>query len=91
MKKVLALFWICCSLLLPPYLAHAQNKVVIKGVVRDAESNERMIGVSIMGGTPPKAIGVTDANGVFSVTVDAGSTLVFRFIGYTDNKIKLTG
>jgi TonB-linked SusC/RagA family outer membrane protein len=91
MKKAIALFWICCSLLLPRYLAHAQNKIVIKGVVRDAESNERMIGVSIMGGTPPKAIGVTDANGTFSVSVEPGTTLTFRFIGYSDNKIKLTG
>lgn len=77
----------CCLLMLGQTLA-AQNKVAVKGVVREATSNERMVGVSILGGAPLKPIGVTGSSGEFSVLVDPGTPLVFRFLGYSDFKIK---
>lgn len=76
-------------LLLPGLVLQAQEKVQVKGVVRDAQTNEPLVGVSIMAGTPPKAVGITNANGVFSVSVAQDAALVFRYIGFSDYKIKL--
>ncbi|RPE11992.1 SusC/RagA family TonB-linked outer membrane protein [Chitinophaga lutea] len=66
----------------------AQNRVPIKGVVREAGSDERLIGVSILGGNPLKALGVTDNNGAFTVYADPNALMVFRYVGYADYKFK---
>jgi len=84
MYKFLALL-----LLLPVMVANAQEKVLIKGVVRDAQTNEPLVGVSIMAGSPPKAVGVTNANGAFSVSIAPDAQVLFRYIGFSDYKIKL--
>ena len=67
----------------------AQDKVTITGQVRDAATNEPLVGVSIMAGTPPKAIGITNANGNFTASIPPGSPLLFRYIGYADYKITM--
>ncbi|MVT12480.1 SusC/RagA family TonB-linked outer membrane protein [Chitinophaga tropicalis] len=75
-------------LLLPGFMLHAQEKVQVTGMVRDAQTNEPLVGVSIMAGSPPKAVGVTNASGAFSVNVTPGSPLVFRYIGFSDYTIR---
>ncbi|MBC9932285.1 SusC/RagA family TonB-linked outer membrane protein [Chitinophaga qingshengii] len=65
----------------------AQN-VVITGSITDKEKDRPLPGVSILMGNPPKAIGVGDNNGNFSVTVPANAEIMFKMIGYKVIKIK---
>ncbi|SFE17504.1 TonB-linked outer membrane protein, SusC/RagA family [Chitinophaga sp. CF118] len=69
--------------------SQAQEKVLVKGIVRDAQTNEPLVGVSIMAGTPPKAVGVTNASGAFSVSILPDAAIVFRYIGFSDYRMKL--
>lgn len=76
------LFFLC----LAPCLhdAHAQTKsITIKGRVSDQETHEGLPGVTILlQGTPPRALGTTDALGNFNLTVPENAQLTFRLIGY---------
>lgn len=75
--------------LLTTYLLSAQDKITISGQVRDAVTNEPLVGVSIMAGVPAKAVGITNTNGQFSASVIPGSPLIFRYIGYSDYRMTL--
>src|SRR6186713_266391 len=61
----------------------AQNKITIKGIVRDKNTRAVKPDVTISAGKPLKAITKTDATGAFSVTVDAGTELVFSHASFT--------
>ncbi len=64
----------------------AQEKVSLKGRVL-SDSAVQMPGVSIQ--VKGSATGTTtDANGVFSITVDKGATLVFSNLGYLEKQIR---
>ena len=67
----------------------AQEKIVLKGTVRDATTNEPLVGVSILTGTPPKAVGITNANGAFSVLVAPDAQMIFRYMGFADYRFKV--
>ncbi|NLR59485.1 SusC/RagA family TonB-linked outer membrane protein [Chitinophaga polysaccharea] len=67
----------------------AQEKIVLKGTVRDATTNEPLVGVSILTGTPPRAVGITNANGVFSVSVAPDAQMIFRYMGFADYRFKV--
>ena len=58
-------------------MAYSQA-LTVKGTVVD-ENDEPLIGVSVM--LNGKAIGVTDYNGNYSVSLSAPSTLTFSYIG----------
>ncbi len=64
-------------------LSIAQNKITVSGVVKDKDGNP-VTGTTIETGKPPTPIGKTDDKGQFSVTVNAGSVLVFTHTGYND-------
>jgi TonB-linked SusC/RagA family outer membrane protein len=81
----LLLCMLCCTIV----QAQTPAKIQVRGVIRDAETNEPLVGVSIQEGTPPKAVGVTNENGAFSVMVPANGTLLFRYIGFADYKVKI--
>lgn len=68
----------------------AQNKITIKGVVKDRTLTTVKAGVTISMGKPPKSIGATSQNGSFSVTVPAGTELIFSHAGMTTVKKKVT-
>ena len=70
-------------------IADQQQKVT--GVVRDSKTNEPLIGVNVsVEGTTVGTI--TDANGSFSIALPASAkTLVFTYVGYTPEKVQLTG
>lgn len=68
----------------------AQNKVTVKGVVKDSTMKTGKAGVTISMGRPPRSIGATDPNGSFSVTVPAGSELVFTHTGFTSVRKTVT-
>lgn len=60
----------------------------IEGSVHDASSNEPLIGVSVM--IKGSASGtMTDVEGRFSVNASSESTLVFSYVGYLTQEIKI--
>ena len=63
--------------------ANAQS-FTVKGIVTDAESGEAIIGCSVViDGT------TTGTDGTYSIHVSKGATLVFSFVGYRTQKIKV--
>lgn len=72
--------------LLSSTLAFAQNRVT--GTVTD-KSGEPLIGVNVFeAGTTNGCI--TDIEGKYSLNVERGRTLIFSFIGYTKQEVKVT-
>ena len=62
---------------------------IVKGIVTDAESGEAVPGCSVViNGTQNGTITGTD--GSYSIRANKGVTLVFSFIGYRTQKIKVT-
>jgi iron complex outermembrane receptor protein len=69
--------------------ASAQATLPVKGVVKDANSGETLIGVNILiEGTVTGT--VTDINGNYSLDVPSGSTLIFSYIGYSSKEFVIT-
>jgi len=62
--------------------ALAQKKVVVKGTVTDKAVNRPIPGVVVLSGKPLVTVGQTNSEGMFAVTVDEGSELSFKYIGY---------
>jgi TonB-linked SusC/RagA family outer membrane protein len=87
-KKVLFLSILFGCLMFSDLQAQIK-KVLVKGVVIEKATNLGIPGATILSGTPAKVIGSTDNKGMFSVSVDEGSTLVFHFVGFNDARIKL--
>lgn len=72
--------------LLSSTLAFAQNRVT--GTVTD-KTGEPLIGVNVLeAGTTNGCI--TDTDGKYSLNVEKGKTLVFSFIGYRKQEVKVT-
>lgn len=82
MKLLSCIGMLVCTLL-AAVPATAQNKITVKGVVKDNAQQNAMQGVTVSTSKPAKAITTTDANGAFTVTIDAGTELVFTYSGYT--------
>ena len=74
-----------------PGSSEEMQGISVRGVVRDASTNEAMPGVNIkVNGTTFGTI--TDAEGRYSfASVDRNATLVFTFIGYVTQEISLNG
>ncbi|MDR2118594.1 MAG: TonB-dependent receptor [Tannerellaceae bacterium] len=74
-------YLISVSFLLVSILLRAQN-ITVSGEIKDATTKEALIGVNIaLKGNPAKGTN-SDQNGNYSITVPAGSTLVYSYIGY---------
>lgn len=86
MKKALFLIF----LIFLSFALHAQDQVKIRGVVKDAVTNEELIGVNVMVlGTSTGT--VSDVNGSFSLSVPVNGTVKVSYIGYQTQEIKITG
>jgi TonB-linked SusC/RagA family outer membrane protein len=86
MKKALFLIFLFSL----SFALQAQDQVKISGVVKDAVTNEELIGVNvIVTGTSTGT--VTDVNGNFSLSVPANGTVKVSYIGYQTQEIKITG
>ncbi len=69
--------------------ASAQATLPVKGVVKDANTGETLIGVNILvQGTVTGT--VTDINGSYALDVPSGSTLIFSYIGYSSKEFIIT-
>lgn len=82
MKKIflLTLIALLCS-------AYALSQNVVKGYVRDAETDEPLVGVSVqiegtLSGTQ------TGLNGEYSLQVEGNKTLIFSYVGYETRLIE---
>ena len=65
----------------------SQNKT-ISGVVTSATDSEPLIGVSVQVRETATG-GITDIDGRYSVSAQQGQTLVFSYIGYQSQEIKV--
>jgi TonB-linked SusC/RagA family outer membrane protein len=82
MKRIFTL----SGLLLCFFLNYAFAQTTIKGKVVDATTGETLIGVSVLvKGTTTGT--QTDASGQFSLSVPSNATLVFTYLGYTEQQI----
>lgn len=69
--------------------ASAVAQTVVKGKVVDAETDEPLIGASVMVEGTTQGV-VTDLDGLFTLNVkSAKKTLFFKYIGYNDLKMKV--
>lgn len=69
--------------------ASAVAQTVIKGKVVDAETNEALIGASVMVEGTTQGV-ITEVDGSFTLNVKSvGKGLLFKYIGYKDLKMKL--
>lgn len=71
------------------FMASAQNKITVKGVVTD-ETDTPMIGAGVMQLGSDNGV-VTDIDGNFSITVPSNSTLIFNYISYASQQIAVDG
>ncbi len=86
MKKRFLLFFLV--LLIVPFSINAQTKTTVSGTIKD-QDGEALIGASVVQkGTSNGTI--TDVVGHFSIQIDANSTLVFSYMGYNSQEIKIT-
>jgi len=77
-----------CCLLLLSFLSFAQQKITFNGTV-SSDKNEPLAGVSVnVNGS--SAGTTTDADGKFSIQVNKGATLVYSFVGYESQQVKVT-
>ena len=67
---------------------YAQS-IVVTGTVTDV-NGEPMIGVSVVPEKEPGSGTITDLNGKFTVHVEKGTLLKFSYIGYVEEKIRVT-
>lgn len=85
--KALQLLSVCCMFLLVSAGLKAQSQIEIKGRVLEASTQEPLIGVSVQEkGTSNGTI--TNLDGDYSLKVNAGSTVVFSYIGYVAQEFK---
>ncbi len=83
MKKLLMLVFMCSSFI----FLSAQETVTVEGTVTD-ENGEALPGVTILvKGTQSGT--VTNYEGVYSINVDPSATLVFSFVGYTNQEVEV--
>lgn len=76
-------------LLLSVFTSAAWSQTTVHGQLVDAETGEPLVGAAVMvEGTTQGS--VTDIDGYFKQGVASGATLLFKYIGYKDQKKKIT-
>ena len=69
--------------------AYAQQPIAVSGHVTD-NTGEPFIGVSILEKGTSNGV-ITDINGEYRINVKSGAVLVFSYIGFTTQEVKVTG
>lgn len=86
-KKPLVLLLLFAIFCLKTY---AQDRIKVNGTVTEAETGTTLPGVTVKVKNTTTGI-ATDASGKFTISVPAGSTLVFTYVGYAAQEKKVTG
>ncbi len=69
----------------------AEQELVVKGVVRDAETGESLVGATVRIKDTTTGT-ITDIDGNYFITVpDTDAVIVFSFVGYNDQEIEVGG
>lgn len=85
----IALVLFCLASAIYSLQANPSQSKTIKGVVKSSTDNEPLIGVSVQ--VKGTSIGsITDIDGNYSVSGQEGQTLVFSYIGYKPQEIRIT-
>lgn len=64
--------------------------ITVRGKVTDAQSNETLIGVSVI--VKGSTVGTqTDMNGDYSINAPSGATLIFTYLGFTSQEVAVNG
>ena len=84
---ILSVMW-----LLGTEAAYAQvTNITVKGIVKERGTDMAIPGVSVLlKGNPNKGLGSTRADGSFTFSVPANSTLIFSFMGYKTKSVQAT-
>jgi TonB-linked SusC/RagA family outer membrane protein len=86
MKTIYLMCFLMLGLLLPQVAASQQ--IAVKGQVVNATSSETMPGVTVLvKGTTRGTI--TDVNGNYNISVNQGQTLLFSFVGFSSQEVKV--
>jgi TonB dependent receptor/CarboxypepD_reg-like domain/TonB-dependent Receptor Plug Domain len=76
------------SLLLLPFLLHAQVRPTVSGTVRDAATGETLIGASLVLLEQPHSAALSNSFGFYSLNALAGKyTLIVSFAGYRSDTV----
>ena len=76
------------TLLLLPFLLHAQGRPAISGTIRDAASGETLIGASVLLAEQPRSAILSNSYGFYSLNAAAGHyTLIISFTGYKSDTV----
>ncbi len=67
----------------------AAETIKVSGVVKDAETKQPVAGV-LLSDQNKKMLGVTNANGEFTVSITKGNSLVFKSVSYAETSIAAT-
>ena len=73
-----------------PLFLFAQDRIMIKGKVTEAETGEALPGVSIMVEQSTRGV-TTDVDGTFEIGVLPSDKLIFSFIGMQSQTIEVKG
>ncbi|MEO8795463.1 MAG: TonB-dependent receptor [Daejeonella sp.] len=66
-------------------ITFAQDQITVTGKVTDAADGESLIGVTVQLKGSTKGV-TTDVNGGYNITVPSNGTLVFSYLGYTNQE-----
>lgn len=71
--------------------AETQQTTTVSGVVRDNATGEPLIGVSVVVKNNSRLGTVTNLDGQYTLNVPTGATLVFSYVGYKSQTVKVSG
>lgn len=91
MRHLFIVFSLLTLLCFNTEISAQQKKVLMQGTVIDKQDKVTIPGVTIMAGSPLAPVGVTNSKGEFSLTVNEGTTLVFKYMGYNPVNYKYDG
>ncbi|MBD8389350.1 TonB-dependent receptor [Dysgonomonas sp. BGC7] len=87
--SVLLLICSCCCLFAQQPGGGTATNVTVKGIITDSQTRETLIGVSVVQKGTSVAT-VTDVDGAYTMNAPLNATLVFSYIGYTPQEIRIT-
>ncbi|SES08138.1 SusC/RagA family TonB-linked outer membrane protein [Pedobacter rhizosphaerae] len=92
MKKYIRFYaWLVMCLIWSAQAYSQEKNIIINGTVIDKETRTGVPGVSIILESTNKGLTQTNGKGQFSVSAPVGGTLIFKFLGYNTQKVKVTG